>query len=62
MTKIEITTDKDLGIKKALATLELPPVTVERYAADVDDLKYALQRAYSEIIEQIIEYQFPNNV
>lgn len=60
MIKIEVTTDENLGIKKAVATLQLPPVSVERYAADPDDLKYSLQRAYSEIIEQIIEYQFPN--
>ena len=60
MIKIEIAQDENLGIKKAVATLQLPATTVERYAADPDDLKYALQRAYSEIIEQIIEYQFPN--
>ncbi len=60
MIKIEVTTDEHLGIKKAVATLQLPPVSVERYAADPDDLKYSLQRAYSEIIEQIIEHQFPN--
>ena len=60
MIKIEVTTDEGLGIKKAVATLQLPNITVERFAADPDDLKYALSRAYSEIIEQIIKYQFPN--
>lgn len=61
MIKITISTDEALGIKKAVATLQLPPVAVERYAADADDLKYSLQRAYSEIIEQIIEQNFPND-
>ena len=59
MFKVEITTDEATGLKKAVATLNLPTITVEKYRADEDDLQYAIQSAYNEIIDAIIEKEMP---
>jgi len=57
MTKIEIDTRKngELGLWEVEATLTLPPITVTRCKKDKDDLKYELRRAYSDIVEEIVE-------
>ena len=47
----------NLGLFEANATLELPPITVSRCKADRDDLKYDLRRAFSELVEEIVEKQ-----
>ena len=55
MFKIEITTDEATGLSKAVATLNLPTITVEKYRADEDDLRYAIQAAFNEITDAIVE-------
>ncbi len=57
MTKIELDTRKngELGLWEVEATLTLPPITVTRCKKDKDDLKYELRRAFSDIVEEIVE-------
>ena len=47
--------DSDLGLYKGTATVTLPPITVTRYKADRNDFKYEIRRAFSEIVEEIVE-------
>jgi hypothetical protein len=37
------------------ATLTLPPITVTRTKKDKSDFRYDIQRAFSEVVEQVIE-------
>ena len=54
---LEISTKKNesLNLWEATATLTLPPITVTRLKADRSDFKYEIQRAFTEIVEQVIE-------
>jgi len=57
MTKIELDTHKngELGLWEVQATLTLPPITVTRFKKDKDDLQYELRRAFSEIVEEVVQ-------
>ena len=55
MFKVEVILDEITGLHKAVATLNLPAVTVEKYRADEDDLKWAIQAALNEITDAIVE-------
>ena len=47
----------DLGLFQADALLTLPPIAVSRQKADRDDLEYELRRAFSELVEEIVQKQ-----
>ena len=47
----------DLGLFQANAVLTLPPLCVSRQKADRDDLEYELRRAFSELVEEIVQKQ-----
>lgn len=55
MLDLNYTKDKDLNLWKVEATLNIPTLTVTRYKADKSDFRYELSRAFSEIVEQIVE-------
>ena len=57
MTNLDIDTRKnsELGLWEVEATLTLPPITVTRLKKDKDDLQYELRRAFSEIVEEVVE-------
>ena len=50
---VELNTD--LGLYEANLTIDLPVITVTRFKADENSLKYDMRRAVSEIVEQIVE-------
>ena len=53
---LDIKTKKnDLGLWEAEATLNLPEVKVTIMKADKDNLKYELQRAFSDIVNDYVE-------
>ena len=53
---LDIKTKKnDLGFWEAEATLNLPEVKVTLMKADKDNLKYELQRAFSDIVNDYVE-------
>ena len=47
--------DPSTGLWVGTATLNLPEITVSRYKADKNDFKYEIQRALTEVVEQIVE-------
>ena len=47
----------DLGLFQANAVLTLPPRCGSRQKADRDDLEYELRRAFSELVEEIVQKQ-----
>ena len=55
MLELTYAKNKELGLWEATATLQLPTVTLTRMKADKSDLKYELRRAFSEIVEEIVE-------
>ncbi len=57
MTKLDLDTHKngELGLWEVTATLTLPPITVTRSKKDKDDLQYELRRAFSEIVEEVVQ-------
>ena len=57
MIELSVTKQSDLGLFRAEATLNLPPLTVVRHKADRDDLEYELRRAFSELVEEIVSKQ-----
>ena len=60
MFKVEITEDEATGLFKAVAILNLPTIAVEKYRADKDDLRYAIQSAINEITDAIVEKELPH--
>ena len=56
MLELEIQKN-DLGLFQANAVLTLPPLCVTRQKADRDDLEYELRRAFSELVEEIVQKQ-----
>ena len=55
---IELTVTKnELGLHEAVATLQLPAITVTRAKADRDDLEYELRNAFSEIVGEYVQKQ-----
>lgn len=55
MLDLNYTKDKDLNLWKVEASLTVPTLTVTRFKADKSDFRYELSRAFSEIVEQIVE-------
>ena len=55
MLEVNYTKNKEFGLWEATATLTLPPITVTRYKSDKSDFRYELSRAFTEIVEQIVE-------
>ena len=55
MLEVNYAKNKEFGLWEATATLILPPITVTRYKGDKSDFRYDLSRAFTEIIEQIVE-------
>ena len=55
MVEVTCSRNKELGLWEATATIQLPPITVTRMKADKSDLKYELRRAFSEIVEEVVE-------
>jgi hypothetical protein len=49
------TYNDELGLFEMTATLTLPPITVTRSKKDKSDFRYDIQRAFTEIVEQVIE-------
>ena len=56
---IELTVSKqpELGLFRAEATLNLPPLTVVRHKADRDDLEYELRNAFENLVGEIVQKQ-----
>tara|TARA_R100000329_G_C7471566_1_gene166077 strand:+ start:262 stop:450 length:189 start_codon:yes stop_codon:yes gene_type:complete len=55
MVDVVCSRNKELGLWEATATIQLPPITVTRMKADKSDLKYEFRRAFSEIVEEVVE-------
>jgi len=55
MLEVNYVKNKELGLWEATATLNLPTLTVTRYKKDKDDFRYEISRAFTEIVEQIVE-------
>jgi hypothetical protein len=55
MVEVVCSRNKELGLWEATATIQLPPITVTRMKADKSDLKYEFRRAFSEIVEEVVE-------
>jgi len=45
----------ELGLFQADAVLTLPPLCASRQKADRDDLEYEIRRAFSELVEEIVQ-------
>ena len=55
---IELQVSKnELGLFQADAVLTLPPLTVSRVKAERDDLEYEIRRAFSGLVEEIVQKQ-----
>lgn len=48
----------EFGLWECEATLTLPPISVSRVKADKSDFKYEIRRAFSEVVEEIVEKYF----
>ena len=57
MIDLTITKQTELGLFRAEATVNLPPLTVVRHKADRDDLEYELRRAFEELVGEIVQKQ-----
>ena len=55
MVEVTCSRNKELGLWEATDTIQLPPITVTRMKADKSDLKYEFRRAFSEIVEEVVE-------
>lgn len=55
MFEINYSKNKELGLWEATGTLTLPTITLTRYKNDKSDFRYDMARAFSEIVEQIVE-------
>lgn len=49
-----VSKDEVTGIWKGTLDIELPPIVVTKYKADKSDFKYDIQRAVTEIVEEIV--------
>ena len=45
----------ELGLFQADAVLTLPTLCASRQKADRDDLEYEIRRAFSELVEEIVQ-------
>lgn len=50
--------NEELGLFEMTATLTLPAITVTRSKKDKSDFKYEIQRAFTDVVEQVIEGEF----
>ena len=57
MIELTVSKQSDLGLFRAEATINLPPLTVVRHKADRDNLEYELRRAFEELVGEIVEKQ-----
>ena len=57
MIELSVSKQGELGLFRAEATLNLPPLTVVRHKADRDDLEYELRRAFEELVGEIVQKQ-----
>ncbi len=55
MIEFNTTKHEPTGLWEGTATLTLPPITVSRIRADRSDFKYEIQRALTDVLEQIVE-------
>ena len=59
---IELTVTKnDLGLFQADAVLTLPPLCISRQKAERDDLEYEIRRAFSELVEEVVQKQIKDD-
>ena len=59
---IELTVTKnELGLFQADAVLTLPPLCISRQKAERDDLEYEIRRAFSELVEEIVQKQIKDD-
>ena len=59
---IELTVTKnDLGLFQADAVLTLPPLYISRQKAERDDLEYEIRRAFSELVEEVVQKQIKDD-
>ena len=49
------TYNQELGLFEMTATLTLPPITVTRSKKDKSDFRYDMQRAFTDVVEHVIE-------
>ena len=61
MFKYETTIDELAGLYKITGTLSLPEITLVRHMHNRETAKYDIQRAFTELVEQIIEKEFEND-
>ncbi len=55
MVEVNCVKNQELGLWEATATLDLPTIRISRMKADKSEFKYDLKRAFSEIVEEIVE-------
>tara|TARA_Y100000766_G_C18536862_1_gene426373 strand:- start:320 stop:505 length:186 start_codon:yes stop_codon:yes gene_type:complete len=60
MFKYQTKVDDLTGLYKVTGTLTLPEITMDRYAHSRDDLRYSIQRAFTELVDSLIEKEFEN--
>jgi hypothetical protein len=59
---IDLTVTKnDLGLFQADAVLTLPPLCISRQKAERDDLEYEIRRAFSELVEEVVQKQIKDD-
>ena len=59
---IDLTVTKnELGLFQADAVLTLPPLCISRQKAERDDLEYEIRRAFSELVEEIVQKQIKDD-
>ena len=61
MFKYKIDIDELAGLFRITGTLSLPEITLQRHQHDRDSLRYEIQRAFNDLVEQIIENEFEKN-
>tara|TARA_Y100000991_G_scaffold212694_1_gene197229 strand:- start:1512 stop:1694 length:183 start_codon:yes stop_codon:yes gene_type:complete len=55
MIEVKIVKNEELGLWEGTATLNLPPVTVTKFKARKDDLKYEFQSEFQNLVNEYIE-------
>ena len=53
--EFKIHKNDQLGLCEGTATLDLPPVTVTKFKARKDDLKYEFQSEFQNLVNEYIE-------
>ena len=55
MIEVKIVKNEELGLWEGIAKLDLPPVTVTKFKARKDDLKYEFQSEFQNLVSEYIE-------